>query len=217
MLTCFFIYYLVIAHYSDITGLMLTKLKERLHLWICGQTDIEGNTLNFLRPEVLLQWFTCSFCSVLHPSLFPQLVHVLNMMSAKILTYAVSDDETVADLQLRLEKDTNIPAADQELLLEAGLALEPQGLATQCAIDYTVISKHQYCTHTIPSQNSQQSNVIMDWVTVFIIISICRRLMGDAQTCLWSSCFIVPLAVMNLSLLLALFQKTSASSVSTQQ
>lgn len=169
MLTCFFIYYLVIAHYSDITGLMLTKLKERLHLWICGQTDIEGNTLNFLRPEVLLQWFTCSFCSVLHPSLFPQLVHVLNMMSAKILTYAVSDDETVADLQLRLEKDTNIPAADQELLLEAGLALEPQGPATQCAIDYTVISKHQYCTHTIPSQNSQQSNVIMDWVTVLLL------------------------------------------------
>uniref|UniRef100_A0A8C6MJY9 IkappaB kinase n=1 Tax=Nothobranchius furzeri TaxID=105023 RepID=A0A8C6MJY9_NOTFU len=39
----------------------------------------------------------------------------------------------------RIEKDTNIPAANQELLLEAGLALEPQALATQCAIDYTEI------------------------------------------------------------------------------
>lgn len=59
-------------------------------------------------------------------------------MSAKILTYSVSDDETVADLQMRIEKDTDIPAANQELLLEAGLALEPNGLATQCAIDYAV-------------------------------------------------------------------------------
>lgn len=60
-------------------------------------------------------------------------------MSAKILSYSVSDEETVADLQLRIEKDTDIPVADQELLLEAGLALEPQALATQCAIDYSVI------------------------------------------------------------------------------
>lgn len=79
------------------------------------------------------------FCVVLDLSLIPQLVHVLNMMSAKILTYSVSDEDTVADLQLRIEKDTDIPAANQELLLEAGLALEPHGLATQCAIDYTVI------------------------------------------------------------------------------
>lgn len=77
---------------------------------------------------------------MLGPSFFPQLVHVLNMTSAKILTYSVSDDETVADLQLKIEKDTSISAANQELLLEAGLALEPHGLATQCAIDYTVIS-----------------------------------------------------------------------------
>lgn len=68
-----------------------------------------------------------------------KLVHVLNMMSAKILTYSVSDTETVANLQLRIEKDTNIPAANQELLLEAGLALEPHALATQCAVDYTEV------------------------------------------------------------------------------
>ncbi|KAK1893115.1 Inhibitor of nuclear factor kappa-B kinase subunit beta [Dissostichus eleginoides] len=68
-----------------------------------------------------------------------KLVHVLNMISAKILTYSVSEEETVADLQLRIEKDASIPAANQELLLEAGLALEPHGLATQCAIDYSEI------------------------------------------------------------------------------
>lgn len=69
------------------------------------------------------------------------------MMSAKILTYSVSDDETVADLQLRIEKDTSVPPIDQELLLEAGLALEPHGLATQCSIDYAVINTE----HVIPT------------------------------------------------------------------
>lgn len=93
-------------------------------------------------------------------SYFPQLVHILNMMSAKILTYSISDDETVADLQLRIEKDTSIAAANQELLLEAGLALEPHGLATQCAIDYTVMSNIN-TPHTKPLQNIQQHSVIM--------------------------------------------------------
>lgn len=63
------------------------------------------------------------------------------MMSAKILTYSVSDDETVAELQQRIEKDTDIPAASQELLLEAGLALEPHGPAAQCAVDYSVMPR----------------------------------------------------------------------------
>ncbi|XP_019742134.1 inhibitor of nuclear factor kappa-B kinase subunit beta [Hippocampus comes] len=69
----------------------------------------------------------------------PPMVQVLNMTTAKILRYAVTDEETVAELQKRIEEDTSIPAAKQELLLEAGLALEPHGLATQCAIDYTEI------------------------------------------------------------------------------
>lgn len=60
------------------------------------------------------------------------------MMSAKILTYSVSDDETVAELQQRIEKDTGIPVGSQELLLEAGLALEAHSLAAQCAVDYSV-------------------------------------------------------------------------------
>lgn len=68
----------------------------------------------------------------------PQLVHVLNMMSARIFTYSVSDGETVAELQQRIEKDTGIPAGSQELLLEAGLALEAHSPAVQCAVDYSV-------------------------------------------------------------------------------
>lgn len=65
------------------------------------------------------------------------------MMSAKILTYSLSDDETVAELQQRIEKDTDIPAASQELLLEAGLALEAHGPAAQCAVDYSVMPRRR--------------------------------------------------------------------------
>lgn len=79
-------------------------------------------------------------------------------MSTKVLTYSVSNEETVADLQLRIEKDTSIPAANQELLLEAGLVLEPQGLATQCAVDYAVMSNIN-STHTHNGFRKYQTNL----------------------------------------------------------
>lgn len=67
-----------------------------------------------------------------------QLVHVLNMVSAEIFIYPVQESELVSALQERIELDTCIPTANQELLLEAGLALEPKSEATQCAVDYSV-------------------------------------------------------------------------------
>lgn len=115
---------------NNLNSLLLEKMERWLQLMLKWSPKERGKDPDatpsdcFSQLEVILQL---------------KLVHVLNMLSAKILTYSVSDEETVADLQLRIEKDTNIPAANQELLLEAGLALEPHGLATQCAIDYTEI------------------------------------------------------------------------------
>nr|XP_046243921.1 inhibitor of nuclear factor kappa-B kinase subunit beta [Scatophagus argus] len=115
---------------NNLNSLLLEKLERWLQLMLKWSPQERGKD-----PEA-----TPSDCfSQLQVILQLKLVHVLNMMSAKILTYSVSDDETVADLQLRIEKDTGIPAATQELLLEAGLALEPHGLATQCAVDYREI------------------------------------------------------------------------------
>uniref|UniRef100_A0AAQ5ZF43 IkappaB kinase n=1 Tax=Amphiprion ocellaris TaxID=80972 RepID=A0AAQ5ZF43_AMPOC len=114
---------------NSLNSLLLEKLESWLQLMLkwCpqkrGKDDSDRSSDCFSQLELILQL---------------KLVHVLNMMTAKILTYSVSDDETVANLQLRIEKDTNILAANQELLLEAGIALEPNGLVTQCAIDYTV-------------------------------------------------------------------------------
>ncbi|KAL4646566.1 inhibitor of nuclear factor kappa-B kinase subunit beta [Arapaima gigas] len=68
-----------------------------------------------------------------------KLVHVLNMVSAKILTYDVQEGEPVSVLQERIACDTHIPSTDQELLLEAGLALEPHRQAVECAVDYSFI------------------------------------------------------------------------------
>uniref|UniRef100_UPI0037E708A2 inhibitor of nuclear factor kappa-B kinase subunit beta isoform X2 n=1 Tax=Semicossyphus pulcher TaxID=241346 RepID=UPI0037E708A2 len=115
---------------NNLNSLLLEKLERWLQLMLKWSPKERGKD-----PKA-----TPSDCfSQLDVILQLKLVHVLNMMSAKILTYSVSEDETVANLQLRIEKDTKIPAANQELLLEAGLALEPQGLATQCAIDYSEI------------------------------------------------------------------------------
>uniref|UniRef100_A0A4W6BXG7 IkappaB kinase n=1 Tax=Lates calcarifer TaxID=8187 RepID=A0A4W6BXG7_LATCA len=115
---------------NNLNSLLLEKMEKWLKLMLKWSPQERGKDHDatpsdcFSQLELILQL---------------KLVHVLNMMSAKILTYSISDEETVADLQLRIEKDTGIPAANQELLLEAGLALEPNGLATQCAIDYTEI------------------------------------------------------------------------------
>lgn len=76
-------------------------------------------------------------------SLSPQLVHVLNMTSAEIFTYSVQRQEDVASLQERIAQDARIPPATQELLLEAGLALEPHNSVMQCAIDYSVCLMEQ--------------------------------------------------------------------------
>uniref|UniRef100_A0A3Q0SUS4 IkappaB kinase n=1 Tax=Amphilophus citrinellus TaxID=61819 RepID=A0A3Q0SUS4_AMPCI len=115
---------------NSLNSLLLEKMEKWLRLMLKWSPQERGKD-----PSA-----TPSDCfSQLERLLQLKLVHVLNMMSAKILTYSVSDTETVANLQLRIEKDTNIPAANQELLLEAGLALEPQALATQCAVDYTEV------------------------------------------------------------------------------
>ncbi|KAK3566085.1 hypothetical protein QTP86_025540 [Hemibagrus guttatus] len=68
-----------------------------------------------------------------------KLVHVLNMTSAEISTYTVQHGETVASLQKRIAQDAHIPPASQELLLEAGLALEPHNEIMQCAVDYASV------------------------------------------------------------------------------
>ncbi|XP_041956176.1 inhibitor of nuclear factor kappa-B kinase subunit beta-like, partial [Alosa sapidissima] len=68
-----------------------------------------------------------------------KLVHVLNMITAEMLTYPMEPSEMVSSLQQRIYRDTRIHPDNQELLLEAGLALEPHNEAAQYAVDYSTI------------------------------------------------------------------------------
>ncbi|KAI7798327.1 inhibitor of nuclear factor kappa-B kinase subunit beta, partial [Triplophysa rosa] len=82
---------------------------------------------------------TCFCFDELRSILNLKLVHVLNMTTSEIFTYTVQPDDDVASLQERIAQDTRILPANQELLLEAGLALEPHNNIMQCAIDYSML------------------------------------------------------------------------------
>ncbi|XP_063160687.1 inhibitor of nuclear factor kappa-B kinase subunit alpha [Candoia aspera] len=64
-----------------------------------------------------------------------KIVHILNMTSAKILSYSLHPEESLHSLQSRIESDTGISTGNQELLLEMGSCLDPRKPASQCVID----------------------------------------------------------------------------------
>ncbi|CAL8345558.1 unnamed protein product [Lota lota] len=115
---------------NNLNSLLLEKMEKWLQMMLKWSPQERGKDPNSTPSNCFAQ---------LETILELKLVHVLNMVSAKIFSYSVTAGETVADLQLRIEQDTSIPPANQELLLEAGLVLESGGEALQCAVDYTEI------------------------------------------------------------------------------
>uniref|UniRef100_A0A8C4VXJ9 Inhibitor of nuclear factor kappa-B kinase subunit alpha n=1 Tax=Gopherus evgoodei TaxID=1825980 RepID=A0A8C4VXJ9_9SAUR len=64
-----------------------------------------------------------------------KIVHILNMTSAKIVSFLLHPEESLHSLQSRIELDTGISTGNQELLLEMGISLDPRKPASQCVID----------------------------------------------------------------------------------
>ncbi|XP_063814714.1 inhibitor of nuclear factor kappa-B kinase subunit alpha [Pseudophryne corroboree] len=64
-----------------------------------------------------------------------KIVHILNMTSAKILSFLLQPEESLHSLQSRVERETGIGTCNQELLLEMGVSLDPRKPASQCVID----------------------------------------------------------------------------------
>ncbi|XP_034993605.1 inhibitor of nuclear factor kappa-B kinase subunit alpha [Zootoca vivipara] len=64
-----------------------------------------------------------------------KIVHILNMTSAKILSFSLLPEESLHSLQSRIESETGISTGNQELLLEMGICLDPRKPASQCVID----------------------------------------------------------------------------------
>lgn len=69
-----------------------------------------------------------------------QIVHILNMTSAKILSFSLHPEESLHSLQSHIESETGISTGNQELLLEMGICLDPRKPASQCVIDGIVRS-----------------------------------------------------------------------------
>ncbi|XP_069423289.1 inhibitor of nuclear factor kappa-B kinase subunit alpha isoform X1 [Ovis canadensis] len=64
-----------------------------------------------------------------------QIVHILNMTSAKIISFLLPPDESLHSLQSRIERETGINTGSQELLSEMGISLDPRKPASQCVLD----------------------------------------------------------------------------------
>uniref|UniRef100_A0A4X1U4M9 Inhibitor of nuclear factor kappa-B kinase subunit alpha n=1 Tax=Sus scrofa TaxID=9823 RepID=A0A4X1U4M9_PIG len=64
-----------------------------------------------------------------------KIVHILNMTSAKIISFLLPPDESLHSLQSRIERETGINTGSQELLSEMGISLDPRKPASQCVLD----------------------------------------------------------------------------------
>ncbi|EGW03893.1 Inhibitor of nuclear factor kappa-B kinase subunit alpha [Cricetulus griseus] len=64
-----------------------------------------------------------------------KIVHILNMTSAKIISFLLPCDESFHSLQSRIERETGISTGSQELLSETGISLDPRKPASQCVLD----------------------------------------------------------------------------------
>ncbi|KAI5245696.1 Inhibitor Of Nuclear Factor Kappa-B Kinase Subunit Alpha [Manis pentadactyla] len=64
-----------------------------------------------------------------------KIVHILNMTSAKIISFLLPPDESLHSLQSRIERETGINTGSQELLSEMGNSLDPRKPASQCVLD----------------------------------------------------------------------------------
>ncbi|XP_077595361.1 inhibitor of nuclear factor kappa-B kinase subunit alpha-like isoform X2 [Stigmatopora nigra] len=64
-----------------------------------------------------------------------KVVHVLNMTTAQVHSFRLAPDESLHGLQKRVEADSGIHVAHQELLQETGVSLDPRKPAAQCVLD----------------------------------------------------------------------------------
>ena len=64
-----------------------------------------------------------------------QMIFVFCIYTNHLLSFKVKEDDTVHDLQLRLQAETKIAVAEQELLLNTGLSPDPSKPAKMYAAD----------------------------------------------------------------------------------
>ncbi|MBN3297911.1 IKKB kinase, partial [Amia calva] len=201
-----------------------TKLKQKEEDDIVVFEDLAGevhfsrhlpqpNNLNRLLAERLESWLQMmmrwnSRERGAHPEFGPhgcftaldhilelKLVFVLNMVTAEMLTFPVQQEEGVASLQERIATRTGIETANQELLLEAGVALDPEKEATQCALidgrrcDMPLVflfdrSRCDYEPQLTPRPLPDNIRFVQQDPRRMLSYSALRRTMGQAWHCI---------------------------------
>uniref|UniRef100_A0A672J8Z8 Inhibitor of nuclear factor kappa-B kinase subunit alpha n=1 Tax=Salarias fasciatus TaxID=181472 RepID=A0A672J8Z8_SALFA len=84
---------------------------------------------------------------VLEQILSMKVVHILNMTTAQVHSFQLTPDESLHSLQKRIEAETKIEVANQELLQETGVSLDPRKPAAQCVLDGVVRAAPDYIVY----------------------------------------------------------------------
>ncbi|XP_042648451.1 inhibitor of nuclear factor kappa-B kinase subunit alpha isoform X2 [Tyto alba] len=112
----------------SLCGLIIEPMENWLQLMLNWDPQQRGGGLDpeTSRPKCFL---------IMDHILNLKIVHILNMTSAKIVSFLLHPEESLHSLQIRIEFETGISTGNQELLLETGICLDPRKPASQCVID----------------------------------------------------------------------------------
>ncbi|XP_075361617.1 inhibitor of nuclear factor kappa-B kinase subunit alpha isoform X7 [Mycteria americana] len=112
----------------SLCGLIVEPVENWLQLMLNWDPQQRGGGLDpeSSRPKCFL---------IMDHILNLKIVHILNMTSAKIVSFLLHPEESLHSLQIRIEFETGISTGNQELLLETGICLDPRKPASQCVID----------------------------------------------------------------------------------
>ncbi|KAM6347289.1 inhibitor of nuclear factor kappa-B kinase subunit alpha isoform 5-T6 [Alca torda] len=112
----------------SLCGLIVEPMENWLQLMLNWDPQQRGGGLDpeTSRPKCFL---------IMDHILNLKIVHILNMTSAKIVSFLLHPEESLHSFQIRIEFETGISTGNQELLLETGICLDPRKPASQCVID----------------------------------------------------------------------------------
>ncbi|XP_027702126.1 inhibitor of nuclear factor kappa-B kinase subunit alpha isoform X2 [Vombatus ursinus] len=113
---------------NSLSSFIVEPMEQWLQLMLTWDPQQRGGSL-----DVTLKQPGCFV--IMEHILNLKIAHILNMTSAKIISFLLSPEESLHSLQSRIEHETGINTASQELLLEMGISLDPRKPASQCVLD----------------------------------------------------------------------------------
>lgn len=63
------------------------------------------------------------------------MIHILNVATnseLQVLSYPITEQTLMIEIQQMIEKETRIPIVEQDILLASGASPDPNKIATQC-------------------------------------------------------------------------------------